>query len=305
MYAFLIGLFRMHLDAITKLLAIKIYSSITARLQPTRKELSVERFSMSSLRKQEEILTAPVLFQPCPHHIYSTHHHELRSLHWWRNYPHPAHKKRVQFLEERMWTVHEHHKQSGRTNGILERVQIDVQSPNSIFSRSTDDLQGWKVVSAGCSAIVTELEEIIDKYKSLGTNKKRNWDKIRLACKRLNDIKRELVKETTSISAYLSVLGLSSQGRVENELLPELLRKIDHVAARMRKGNSTIHSTITMTTVDGDDKSLWRDFRRDLLRDGIRGRDVKRHSIALQTYLGQLQRRGMLDEDVPGPFLTW
>lgn len=190
----------------------------------------------------------------------------------------------------------------GVLNGILERVKVEVQSPNSIFSKSEDDLRGWQTVSADCSAIVTELEEIISKYKSLSTSKRRNWDRIRMAGSNLDSIHRELVKKITSISAYLSVLGLSSQGRVENELLPELLRKIDHVAAQMRKGNSTIRSTMTMTTVDCDEKSLWREFRRDLLRDGFRGRDVKRHSVALQTYLGRLQREVMLDEDVPELF---
>lgn len=195
----------------------------------------------------------------------------------------------------------------GSLKVILERVQDDVRSPNSILSKSKEDFQGWKIVSADCSSVVKELEAIITKHKGLGSSRSRqkNWDRIRMAFKNLDDINRELVKKTTSISAYLTVLGLSSQGRVENELLPKLLNRVDEIAAMMRKGNSSIQSTsMTMTTVDGDDKSLWRDFRRDLRRGGFRGRDVTRHRVALQTYLGRLQRGGMLDEDLPEPFPT-
>jgi hypothetical protein len=185
---------------------------------------------------------------------------------------------------------------------LLARVEAEAQAPNSIFTKSPEDLQGWETVSGDCRSVVTELKEIVSKYKSLGTSRRRNWDRIRMSHTDLDNINSQLVKSTTSISAYLSILGLSSQGRVENELLPELLRRIDNVAAQVRKGNSTIRSTMTMSTCDGDDKTLWREFRRDLLRNGFRGRDVKRHSIALQTYLGQLQRNGRLDEDVPEIF---
>jgi hypothetical protein len=182
---------------------------------------------------------------------------------------------------------------------LLARVEAEAQAPNSIFTKSPEDLQGWAKVSGDCRSVVTELKEIVSKYKSLGTSRRRNWDRIRMSHTNLDTINRELVKKTTSISAYLSILGLSSQGRVENELLPELLRRIDSVAAQMKKGNSTIRSTMTMTTCDGDDKALWREFRCDLLRNGYHGRDVKSHSIALQTYLGQLQRNGRLDEEAP------
>src|SRR5689334_17066575 len=84
----------------------------------------------------------------------------------------------------------------GVLNSILERVQVEIQSPNSVFSKSEDDLRGWQVVSADCSAVVTELEGLISKYKSLSTSKRRNWDKIRMAGTNLDSIHRELVKKT-------------------------------------------------------------------------------------------------------------
>jgi hypothetical protein len=115
----------------------------------------------------------------------------------------------------------------------------------------------------------------------------------------MGSLSRELAKKTASIAAFLSVIGISSHRRVENEVFPQLLRRIDDLAIQIRKGNGTIKSTTTWTTYEGDDKTLWREFRRDLVKTGFRGRDVQKYKIAIQTYLGQLQRDGKLDEEFP------
>jgi hypothetical protein len=182
---------------------------------------------------------------------------------------------------------------------LLARIQTEAQKPNSLFMKHSDELSKWSTLFQGCQPVVFKLEEVVNKQGRLGTSRQRNWDKIRMACRNLKHINRELIEKTASISAYLSVLGISSQGRIEYELFPELLRRMDEVAAQMKEGNSTVQSTMTMTTYDGDEKPLWREFRRDLLGNGFTGEDVKKHSVDLQTYLRQLQRDGALDESVP------
>jgi hypothetical protein len=199
---------------------------------------------------------------------------------------------------------------------IMERVEAEARSPTSIFASSTDDLRGWESLSQGCHTTVTELHRILTKYKSLSTSRKSNWERIRMGTENMDKLARDLTKKTASMGAYLTVLGISSHGRVENsqrrvedsqarieqEVFPELLKRIDDLAAQMRKGNSTIKSSTTWTTYDGDDKGLWREFRRDLVKTGFRGRDVHKYKIAIQAYLGRLQRQGMLDEEIPDLF---
>ena len=180
---------------------------------------------------------------------------------------------------------------------LLMRIEAEVQAPNSLITRNAKDFGGWKTLYKSCHTLVVELEEVLDKYKSLGTNRRKNWDRIRLGNRNLDGLGKRLVGKTASLSAYISVLGISSQGRVENDVFPELLQKIDHMAAQMRRGNSSIRSALT--TYEDDDKAVWRDFRRELIGTGIRSREIHKYSAALKTYLSRLQRDGLLDEEVP------
>ncbi|OCK87467.1 TPR-like protein [Cenococcum geophilum 1.58] len=180
---------------------------------------------------------------------------------------------------------------------LLMRIEAEAQAPNSLICRNTEDFGGWKTLYESCHTLVVELEEVLDKHKSLGTNRRKNWDRIQLGNRNLDDLNKRLVGKTTSLSAYISVLGISSQGRVENGVFPELLQKIDHMAAQMRKGNSSIRSVLT--TYEGDDKAVWREFRRELIGTGIGSREIHKYSAALKTYLSRLQRDGLLDEEEP------
>jgi hypothetical protein len=180
---------------------------------------------------------------------------------------------------------------------LLMRVEAEAKAPTSLFAHNPDDIRGWKTLSKSCQTLVAELAEVLNKYKSLGTSRRRNWDKIRLGNKNLDGLSQQLIKQIASISAFVSVLGISSQGRVENEVFPELLQRMDHIAAQIRAGNAS--SSTALTTYDNDDKAVWREFRRDMISVGIRSRDIHRYSAALKTYLARLQREGLLDEEEP------
>ena len=180
---------------------------------------------------------------------------------------------------------------------LLIRIEAEAQAPNSLIARNTEDFGGWETLYKSCHTLVVELEEVLDKYKSLGTNRRKNWDRIRLGNRNLDGLNGRLVRKTASLSAYISVLGISSQARVENEVFPELLQKIDHMATQMRRGNSSIRSVLT--TYEDDDKAIWREFRRELIGTGIRSREIHKYSAALKTYLSRLQRDGLLDEEAP------
>jgi uncharacterized protein YdiU (UPF0061 family) len=180
---------------------------------------------------------------------------------------------------------------------LLMRVQDEAEAPKSLFTRNSDDAKGWEILYNSCHSIISKLQEILDKYKSLSTSRRKNWDRIRMGIEDLEKLKRNLVKQTTSLTAFLSVLGISSQSRIENKLVPEILERMDDIAARMRNGNTS--SCTALTAYDNDDRMVWREFRREMIKTGIRSRDIKRYSAALQTYLALLQREGLLDEEEP------
>jgi hypothetical protein len=81
-------------------------------------------------------------------------------------------------------------------------------------------------------------------------------------------------------------------------VLPELIRKVDDIAMHIRKGNESVLSARSQwTEYEGDDKQVWREFRRELVGSGFRSADVRMYSSALKVYLQRLKRDGMLDEE--------
>lgn len=178
---------------------------------------------------------------------------------------------------------------------LLKQIEREAEAPDSLLVQNAIDAKGWKHLFKSCRTTVTRLEDIINKYKSLGTDRRKNWDRIRMGNENLESLNIELIKRITSLSAFVSVLGLRSQRRVENEILPELIQRIDHLALLSRKGGATISTA--WTEYEDDDKGFWREFRRELRHGGFSGSVIHQHRAALQTYLAKLQREGKLDEE--------
>ncbi|KAJ4344632.1 uncharacterized protein N0V89_012376 [Didymosphaeria variabile] len=179
---------------------------------------------------------------------------------------------------------------------LLVRIEVEVHTPNSLFSKNKDDLQHWETLSEGCYDVVAELTYVLNKYRSLSTSRARNWDRIRLGNKSIDGLNTRLLMRIESVSAFATVVGVSSQGRVENVIFPELLRRMDGIAAEIRKGTSSIG---TLTTYENDDKTVWKEFRREMIRADVRSRDIHRYKVSLKTYLLRLKHEGLLDEEIP------
>jgi hypothetical protein len=186
---------------------------------------------------------------------------------------------------------------------LLSRIHHEANQDSSVFNQDTGDLDIWQELQDGCKQVVLDLENVVNKYKGLSRSRGRNWDRIRLGTKDLSELSRRLANRTSSISAFVSTLGMSSQGRVEHKLLPELIQKVDDIAAQIRAGTESTRSVRSArsawTEYEGDDKQIWREFRRSLITSGFRGSDVHKYSAALQLHLFRLNREGMLEEEIP------
>lgn len=51
-----------------------------------------------------------------------------------------------------------------------------------------------------------------------------------------------------------------------------------------------------MTTYAGDDKSIWKDFRRELIKEGFASGFLMKHKDTIRDHVVELGSRGALDE---------
>lgn len=145
--------------------------------------------------------------------------------------------------------------------------------------------------------MIAALEKVLKKHK-LGTDRRQNWERIQRKEKKVNGLLQTLRAKRSELNEQLIMLSINSQGRVENEILPDVLKRMDEIAKR--RSTSHISLSSDMTTYDDDDKEVWRQFRRDLLRSRIRSSDIKKYSPELKLYLRRLQQQSEhLDADAP------
>ena len=76
--------------------------------------------------------------------------------------------------------------------------------------------------------------------------------------------------------------------------LHEIKIAIHGTAARLMTKNN--HEGSVLTSYTNDDKSVWKEFRRDLCRDGFSSSDLKRHRTLIMAYITELGDRGLFDD---------
>ena len=115
----------------------------------------------------------------------------------------------------------------------------------------------------------------------------------------MNDLRSKLTQHVATISAYLDTVGVGALGRIERDVhcLPEQIRRtIDDLAADIRAG---LRESSVMTTYEDDEKHVWRQFRRELISDGIRSSAIHEYKPIIRRYLRELAEKGGLEEFAP------
>ncbi|MCJ1464199.1 hypothetical protein MMC07_002812 [Pseudocyphellaria aurata] len=151
-----------------------------------------------------------------------------------------------------------------------------------------------------CDDILREVDGLIDKHRSLGTSKKKGWDRLQFGTKDLGPIRSDIAACTNAINVYIGIVALSSLGRVEQKThingdqLLKIREMIDSLAAEYRTGK---REGSILTTYSNDHKETWKTFRRSLLSSGFTSDRLTQYGPEIKAYLMQLAKNGKLDEE--------
>ncbi|KAK3622048.1 hypothetical protein LTR56_022420 [Elasticomyces elasticus] len=181
---------------------------------------------------------------------------------------------------------------------ILTRIESETAKPESILIRSVDDAADLKKILASTLPTVRELNGVVKQYKSLslGKSREKNWDRIRFGIKDLTELRLKLNQHVIAITAYLETVGLGALSRIERglETLPQIKHTIDALAADIRAGR---REESVLTSYDDDDKEVWRQFRRELIGEGMRSSTIHKYKPQIKHYLRTLAGPGLLEEE--------
>ncbi|MCJ1382282.1 hypothetical protein MMC17_005395 [Xylographa soralifera] len=195
------------------------------------------------------------------------------------------------------------------TNLAWNTVQHEVADPDSIINRSNDDnARELAQLVAGCKDMLEEVDLIILKYNALGDGKhgkgKRAWQKIKFGnneMQELTELRQKLSHHTASITVFLNLLSIGSQRRVEKQMihqggdLNELRLTVNSMLARMMSKDQSAEGSV-LTIFSGDDQSVWKSFRRELIKDGYDSSVISQHMDTIKAYIEELADKGVIDE---------
>ena len=135
------------------------------------------------------------------------------------------------------------------------------ESEETLFSQPLppERAERLKVVKEGCDKVLVDLQSLVSKYESLGTQSKRTWDRMGWGNEDIADIRARLTSNISILAAFIS----TSQTSVET--------KLDKFIEEFRQGKreTSVVSTQTVDSLSADDKAIWRNIRKELEEIGI------------------------------------
>ena len=101
------------------------------------------------------------------------------------------------------------------------------------------------------------------------------------------------------MSLYLNMISMGSIGRVEKKMdthrgdLRDIKVAVNDIAAQiLSKGR---HEGSVLTAYAEDDRSVWKEFRRALVKNGFKSSVIHKHKRVIMQYIEELGTRGILD----------
>ena len=154
--------------------------------------------------------------------------------------------------------------------GNFKNISIEVLSLHAVLKEGEEKLpihtlpttkaERLNLIKEGCEKVLIDLQSLVVKYESLGTQSTRTWDRMRWGNEDLAEIRARL---TSNISMLTAFIISTTQASVEN--------KLDKLIQEFCRGNRE-PPTVSFQTVDSlsaDDRAVWRTIRKELERIGI------------------------------------
>jgi hypothetical protein len=203
-------------------------------------------------------------------------------------------------------------------HSVLRTLRSEAQRPDSkVFKQDPSSTKELIATADGCKNVLATLDTILAKYEGLkvlegeaGAGKKL-WQKLRFGSKteELGILRYKLIAYTSTIAVLLDTIQIKAADRVESKIddgftevvgrFEKMRKEIYKMASQARataRNGSTI-SLLSLSTAKGDDKEVWQDFRRELIKKGFRSQNLDKHKAVLQAYMLKLDHSGILDEE--------
>jgi len=202
-------------------------------------------------------------------------------------------------------------------HSVLRTLRYEAQREDSIILRSITT--GLVTTPDGCKRLLRDIDDVLSSHEGLNPESgassagKTLWHGYRFGSKMedLVTIRSKTIVYTSTISVVLDTMQLKATGRIESKIddgfakvtdvlkdnFGAMRKSIFQIAtqARAAQRSGPVLSSTSLSTFAGNDKEVWRDFRRELLAQGFQSRTLHEHKEVLFAYMLKLNQSGILD----------
>lgn len=122
--------------------------------------------------------------------------------------------------------------------------------------------------TAPCASTLTDLDAKVKTYRSLSTERKAVWDRVKFAQEDLSRIRSDLTLHVATISAYAQGIRNSSLARIEERL--------QDLAVAIKRGHKE-PSLISLEAVENRD--IWDELKSELAQAGITDAEIEQQRL--------------------------
>ncbi|KAL2073606.1 hypothetical protein VTL71DRAFT_10932 [Oculimacula yallundae] len=190
---------------------------------------------------------------------------------------------------------------------VLRRLQVEISKPDSILNNTSDNRRNeLGTIARDCRRVLNVLSRVLEKYNALSDEKRsvtKLWKQVRFGNGEMQDVAKmrsAVATYTQVITMFLNLLAMGELGEIgrymesHGEELRDIKQSLHWVVATAQVRSGEEKSVLT--TYTEDDKGVWREFRRELIREGFSSETLRKYKKTIQSYVLELGKRGALDE---------
>lgn len=208
-------------------------------------------------------------------------------------------------------------REANSLHSVLRQLQLEITKPDSLLNRPDDDRkEELKRLVAGCDEVLRQVDGTLNKYDALqdstdvlkakrpryGT---KTWQRIKFGNHEMQDLDRmrqKMAHHTQAIMFFCTLVGMGSQGRMEQFMREEMLELCLGINANLaqKKARTSTNESSILTKYEEDDRAVWKEFRREMVQEGYDSSFIRTNMEHIKAYVKELGDRGALDIEDPG-----
>ena len=193
---------------------------------------------------------------------------------------------------------------------VLRRLERELGVDDSPLLQE-EDSEELRTIVDQFKRTLWRLDKVLEKYNALSEQErssKRLWQRISFGNGKIESVRDQTTRlshYTQALSLYLNMHTTGSVGRVERQMresggeLKDIRIAVNDITAHLLAQDGNRHEGSILTTYSDDDKTVWKEFRRGLVKGGFRSSLIQEHKSIIQAYVQELGNRGFFDEEDP------